>query len=152
MKMNINKVFIAGSDVMLKYHIGFGFSVSGGYNYLYSYDKQRKDTLFGAMKHSGNFSIEYSYKRPKYEINAMLYDKIDGKKIFLLPEQNYYVNEPVYHMWRFSLSQKFYSKFSLVLGIENLFDYVNTETLSNISPGRTYFVQFIMDLKFYGNN
>jgi len=165
---NINKVYTQGAEADVKYRLIKNISVSAGYQFLDSKDKEmlhqigegklykrdlntfstslvkRSDYfgLFNRSKHTANFKIEFEDAKTGW--NAYARAVYRGKFGFTDLNGNNIADDPAemvngFWMINLSVSKTFRNHFSIRGGIENLFNYTNPAQLSNIA-GRLFFI------------
>ncbi len=98
--------------------------------------------LFYRSKHMANARL--FYMNPKNGWGGSLRCTYRGRYGFgdvngnnILDDESEYIKG--YFLWNFSVSKKIYKQFSLLTGIDNLFDYTNPVYITSI-PGRIYYV------------
>jgi outer membrane receptor for ferrienterochelin and colicins len=144
--ININKAVVVGANFLSKVKVNKNIYVNGGYSYVHPRDKDTGKKLFGTVEQSANLGIEYRFLKPTYYISFLLQGRYTGDKFY---GTDYRYDDSGFTLWRLAVNQVFYSKYSLTLGIENLTDKLRSSSLSCISPGRTFFIQFNLDIKSY---
>ena len=171
---NQSQVFTRGLETDLSLKINKYLTVSAGYQYLEAKNKKvledidagqyfardpitlettkltRADYggLFGRSKHMANARI--FYMNPKNGWGGSLrcvyrgkygYGDLNGNNI--LDDESEYVKG--YFLWNFSLSKKLYKHFTLLGGIDNVFDYTNAVYIPSV-PGRIYYISVNIEL------
>jgi outer membrane receptor for ferrienterochelin and colicins len=165
---NINKVYTQGIEADIKYHLIKSISVSAGYQFLDSKDKEvlkqiaegklykrdlttystslvkRSDYfgLFNRSRHTANFKIEFDNAKTGW--NAYARAVYRGKFGFTDLNGNNIADDPAemvngFWMVNIAVSKSFSENFSIQSGTENLFNYTNPAKLSNIA-GRLFFI------------
>lgn len=155
---NIAKSDIFGIELLFKYRINKNFFVSGGYSYINDSKEFENDNVSTVAPHSGNMRVEYAYSSGIYNLRVNLSGKVTGKKeyhelteIEINDQQevaSYPAEYEAFTMWNLAVSQTFHNGLSLVIGVDNLFDYraplVNFNT--TLSPGRRGYISLNMQL------
>ncbi|MGP8321932.1 MAG: TonB-dependent receptor [Methanosarcinaceae archaeon] len=137
---NIAKALTQGAELLMKFDVGAGFALSGGYCFVDTEDKETGRELFGRAKHSGIIRLEYINRR--YGLNFNLRGKLIGEKL-MDEDQDETTGASIQYkqaasaLWRFTVNKKIFSYFNLTCGVDNLFDYTDKTYL--ITPGRRYF-------------
>ena len=165
---NIGRVYTQGIEADIKYRVLKNISLSAGYQFLDSKDKEairqieegklykrdlttfvtttvkRSDYfgLFNRSKHTANFKIEF--KDEKKGWNAYARAVYRGKFGFTDLNGNNIADDAAemvngFWMVNLSVSKSFGGSFSVQGGTENLFNYTNPAKLSNIA-GRLFFL------------
>ncbi|HMK26677.1 MAG TPA: TonB-dependent receptor [Chitinophagaceae bacterium] len=165
---NINRVYTQGAEADIKYRLLKNISVSAGYQFLDSKDKEmlrqieegklykrdlntfstslvkRSDYfgLFNRSKHTANFKIEFDDAKTGW--NAYARAVYRGKFGFTDLNGNNIADDPAemvngFWMINLSVSKSFRNHFNIQCGTENLLNYTNPAQLSNI-PGRLFFI------------
>jgi outer membrane receptor for ferrienterochelin and colicins len=120
-----------------------GDSCSAGYSYVHSLDNQTGFQLYGTVKHSGNISADYNYRKKNYSFSAQILCKLMGEKFYeITPEGTY--SDRAYSSWRITVSQE-YKWVRLSTGLDNAFNVTIPQNLDFISPGRRFFVGLNID-------
>lgn len=155
---NIGKADITGLEILFKYKISKSFLVSGGYFYIYDNQKIDNRNISSVAPHSGNLKLEYSYKRRILDFKFNVSGRIIGDKNFYeltdieyeerQEVATYFAHYDAYTLWKVSMAQTFHNGISVVIGVDNIFDYkapiVNFN--SSLSPGRRGYVS--VNIKF----
>jgi len=146
---NIGEQNILNIESILKWKVYKGIKLKGGYVYTDILDNSKSINLSAISPHAFTTQLEYSYKHKNYHLVSNISGKINSKKEYnvlsddddIYPGEYYQVKYPSYSIWNFALNQQFL-KYSLNLGIKNLFDYkapiANYNT--SASPGRRYYI------------
>ncbi len=165
---NIGRVYTQGVDADIKYRLLKKISVSGGYQFLDSKDKdvlrqikegklykrdlttyatsvvKRSDYsgLFNRSKHTANFKIEFNDVKTGW--NAYARAIYRGRFGFTDLNGNNIADDPAemvngFWMVNLAVSKSLGENFSIQGGAENIFNYTNPAKLSNIA-GRLFFV------------
>ncbi len=165
---NISKVYTQGIEADIKYRLIKNISVSAGYQFLDSKDKEmlrqieegklyKRDLttystsvvkhsdyfgLFNRSKHTANFKIELDDAKTGW--NAYARAVYRGKFGFTDLNGNNIADdqaEMVNGFWMVNIAvrKSFSENFSMQAGTENFFNYTNPAKLSNI-PGRLFFI------------
>jgi len=148
--MNVSDVRVKGMDVNFDLRLKFGFSIGGSYSFNETKDLTTNNQVWGINKHSGVVKAQYFYKRKNYQLNAGLFGKLFG-------ETNYmWVDEltgkqtdrimPAHSLWRLMLVHHIYSGIAVTTGIDNIFDYVQTDHITTINPGRRFLIGLSVDI------
>ncbi|WP_298782252.1 TonB-dependent receptor [uncultured Polaribacter sp.] len=164
---NVDKVYTQGLEFNAHLKINKNIAVSGGYQLLYAYDKEaenafrngevyardletlstfslEKDDYFGLYnrsRHMANFKIFYDI--PEWNLNANLrgtyrskYGLFDSNANAYLDNYDAFVNG--YSIWDFAINKTFDKKYQLSFGVDNLFNFTDTQNISNIAGSIMY--------------
>lgn len=134
---NIASASVYGIDIISKQNICDGLWLNTGYSYVHSYDNQTRLQLYGTTKHSGNISVDYSFRKKNYSFKAQVYCKLMGEKFYEITTERLYRDRP-YATWRITISQE-YKWLRLSTGVDNLFSIIIPQNVNFISPGRRFF-------------
>lgn len=131
-------------------------------NYSYVHEKSNVDivgqtiSVASARPHSLNGQISYVYSSKKYLLDISLMGKFHSgfdtnviAQDFTSKEQkSELVHYQSYFVSRITLNQKLFDKYTLSLGVDNIFDYRtdHVSMLAPITPGRSFFAKFIVNL------
>ena len=170
---NLKEVFTQGAEVNFSSNFAKDFRFSAGFQYLDAYDQdvideikagnvfkktsagtQRvKESQYGGLwnrsKYSGNFKLEYN--NDEYGLNVFVRSIVRGRYGFEDKNLSTYLDEdseyaPGYAIFNFAASKDFLRDFRIQLGIDNLWDKMDTRYLAT-NPGRTFFVN--LTYKFF---
>lgn len=140
---NVASASVYGIDILSKQKIIRGLLLSTGYSYVHSLDNQTGFQLYGTVKHSGNISADYNYRKKNYSFSAQILCKLMGEKFYeITPEGTY--SDRAYSSWRITVSQE-YKWVRLSTGLDNAFNVTIPQNLDFISPGRRFFVGLNID-------
>ncbi len=155
---NIDDSDIAGLEVLLKYNIGRGFFISGGYSYIQDH-KQKNDINISAIApHSGNVRLEYSLSKRVYDLKVNFSGVITGAKDYYETTDivfngintlgTFEAHYDAFSLWKISVSQNFHNGINLVIGVDNIFNYKTPIVTfnSNLSPGRRGFISLSLNI------
>ena len=164
---NVNNVSTFGLDINTKYKADNYFSLSVGYQLLYAYDLDARKAfengevyarlsptspafrlnksdyfgLYNRSRHMGIFKINYNNIGKNFSVNLRFkyrskYGLYDSNSNNYLDKYDKFVNGHL--TGNINVNKTINSKLTLSLGIENIFNYLDTENISNLS-GRIYF-------------
>ena len=164
---NVNNVSTFGFDVNTKYKADNYFSFSIGYQLLYAYDLEarkafengevyarltptspafrlnKKDYfgLYNRSRHMGVIKIKYNNIDKNFSANLRFkyrskYGLYDSNSNNYLDKYDKFVNG--HFTGNININKNINSKLTLSAGIENIFNYLDSENISNLS-GRIYF-------------
>lgn len=169
---NIGSVFTTGAEFNSSYQIIENFQLSAGYQYLIAKDndviksisngevfarnpetletfKLKKGDyygLFNRSKHTANFKT--NWKIPSLKLNHTVrityrskYGLFDTNNNSILDKYDVFATD--YFVFDTSVSKVLWEKFEVMTGVDNLFDFTDSQNASNIS-GRTVYgkIQF----------
>lgn len=163
---NLEEVYTQGLEAQLHWNLSDQFEVSAGYQLL---DARRKieetqtvqdedgeiiekkfssyEPMFNRSKHSANIKIYYFWETP--DLDANLRGNWHGKYGRVDANGNSYVDpneyEDGYMVWDASVAKTVNERYTLRLGIDNIFDFTRPSDLSYI-PGRLFYAQLSLQL------
>ncbi len=135
---NVASASVSGLDFLSKQRIFKGLWVNIGYNYVHSHDNQTDLQLYGTVKHSGNISSDYNFRKKNYSLTIQLLCKLTGEKFYEITDEGTDRDKP-FSTWRFTVSQE-YKWLRLTTGVDNIFNLVIPYNNNYISPGRRFFI------------
>ena len=134
---------LQGFDLLVKVGILRGLSLSGGYSFVDSKELKTGLEIEGVIRHTARLRTEYNYLFSRgFNLTLALQGKYNGGMIYESEEDDGNVvreNYRPYWNWRFTATQRLYSNLTLTAGVDNIFDYTDTEDFSTITPGRRFF-------------
>lgn len=140
---NIEDAEIKGVELAFLWKPVDRMVVRGGYGFTHSHDQKIDRQLTGNRKHSGNVNINYGFKY-KYlsavniqgnyygAMTRSIYDQDTGEETTDDLDQ--------FTLWKALLTIQAAEPLSIQFGVDNIFDYTDTDTFATFSPGRTFFV------------
>lgn len=150
MYQNVATAKVKGMDVTLRSYLGAGFTLGGGYSYVYARDTEQNQPLARSIRHSGNVNANWGHTWGKYGLNVNLVSHLQSKRYESSQEE-----APGYSLWNFTIRNSFncFGHFIIEpsVGINNIFNYKDDRYYgfyySTLSPGRTIFGSLL--IKFY---
>jgi len=140
---NVSDARLQGIDLLLKYDFGNGFALNGGYSFVDSEDLSTGFEVSGIIKHTARIRAEYQNRFSNgFDYALSLQAKYSDGKCYEEENENGEIEKDTYKPywnWRLTAMQTFYNNFSLTLGVDNIFDYTDTQDLSTLTPGRRFF-------------
>ena len=164
---NVNNVSTFGFDINTKYKADNYFSFSAGYQLLFAYDSDARKAfgngevyarltptspafrlnksdyfgLYNRSRHMGVFKINYNNFDKNFSANLRLryrskYGLYDSNSNNYLDKFDTFVNGHI--TGNININKIISSKLTVSAGIENIFNYLDSENISNLS-GRIYF-------------
>lgn len=156
---NLSSQRLAGVEALLRWHLWDCVTLNGTYSYV-DVSKQDGVQVNTTSPHAATGSIDYKLNRRNYRLNAVFSASYMGNKQFdvqdrvFVEEWNKSVDAyfrcdlPSYVLCNLSVSQTFYNKVKLTLGVDNMFNYVPKTLGSGITmfnvpatPGARFWVQ-----------
>lgn len=134
---NLGYQNLIGAEVLSKWKIGAGFSLNASYSYV-NVSKHDGISVNATSPHAATGGVEYRFRRPNYQLTGSFNTSIMGKKTFDVQDRVYVEKEgrsrdayfrctlPAYALCNVSLSQTFYNKVRLTIGVNNVFNYKPT--------------------------
>ncbi len=154
---NIDKSLLFGGDAFVKAKLS-NFLVSAAYSYVNESKRNDAVRLSALSPHTANAQIAYVFNKPNYRLNVNFGTRFIGAKHFHVKDEfvagadtitDYYsVDYKAYMICRLSVRQQFFNKFSIVAGIDNIFNYKAPMVTFNsyVGTGRLFYIR--MKLKF----
>lgn len=125
---NIEGRNLLGADVslMARYPCGLGGKIS--YSYFHEYTRNGKPNTSDTRPHSVTARIDYHKTLRNYEIDAALTGRYLSSAHYHELESGQYdtyvkASSPAYSLWKFTLTQRFYQAWRLILSVDNIFNY-----------------------------
>lgn len=124
---------IAGLDLLLRWNFLNHFTLNGSYSYVYvsPLDGLRINTT---SPHAATASLDYKTERKNWKLGATLSCAFMGTKIFDIQDRISFDGEnkdayfrctlPPYMLCNLAVTQTFYDKLRLQVGVNNLFNYI----------------------------
>ena len=114
------------------------------YNYNDLYDLEEYEYINSVSRHSLNSKISKNFQTLDFDVN-LFYRYLGEKEIGTRTPDFEYIklSIPGYGLWRLSISKvDLWDIIDISTGVDNIFNYINKQDLSNINPGRTFFINF----------
>lgn len=131
---NLGYQNLIGAEVLTRWKLGAGFSLNASYSYV-NVSLQDGIRINSTSPHAATGGLEYRLRRPKYQLTGSFTTSIMGKKSFDVQDRVYVEKEgrsrdayfrctlPTYALCNVSVSQTFYNKVRLTMGVDNVFNY-----------------------------
>lgn len=132
---NLSRQRLLGLEALLRWQLGGGFSLSGTYSYV-DVSKHKGIQVNSTSPHAATLSLDYRLNKKNYRLHALWSASYMGQKRFDVQDR-VYVPElgetknayfrcelPAYALSNISLSQTFWERVKLSLGVDNLFNYL----------------------------
>ncbi len=161
---NVNEVYTQGLEFNASWKPSNEFKITGGYQLLYAKDKEaerafengevfarenpisssfqlEKNEYFGLYNRSRHMAnLKLFCTIPKYKLNANIRATYRSKYGLFDTNGNGYLDNydtfvDGYSIIDIALNKTFYENYKLGFGVDNLFDFTDTQNISNI-PGR----------------
>ena len=147
---NINSVKITGLDFVLRAKLNYGFSINGSYSYTDSDDETSGSQMLKPSKHNGAVMVQYKLNKHRYGLTVNLRGNYYGKTPYnemheITGEITSKVYEP-HTIFKLTTTHRLFSGALLTAGIDNIFDYVQSDNILSLNPGRRYFVGLIVNI------
>jgi outer membrane receptor for ferrienterochelin and colicins len=155
--VNLAKGRTYGVDFTFEAILPMNFKVGGNYSYLDAKGQRTDDEaadnymkyvyINGTSRHNASLKFSWDKAWKKYKLNISLNGRYQSKRYYSSEG-----NTKEYQIWRLNTSHSFLNtkkwKLDMNVGIDNLFDYVDTTPVghnrSATSPGRNFYVSFIL--------
>ena len=159
---NAEKSELSGIDFLLKIKLFKPLIFKSALSYVNDKNRSESVRLSSVSPYTANAQLEYKFTKGIYKLVVNISGQYIGAKDFNVLDEIEHRGETIeayytshfnaYSIWKLSLSQRFYNAISMVIGVNNLFDYTADLFTFNtsITSGRQYFVKFGMSIdKFY---
>ncbi len=156
---NLASQRLAGVEALLRWHLWDCVTLNATYSYV-DVSKQDGVQVNTTSPHAATGSLDYKLNRKNYRLNAVFSASYMGSKTFDVQdrltldgdnqshEAYFRCDLPSYVLCNLSVSQTFYNKVKLTLGVDNMFNYVPKTLGSGITmfnvpatPGARFWVQ-----------
>jgi outer membrane receptor for ferrienterochelin and colicins len=138
--MNDSSANIIGIDIMERAMPMKGFTISAGLSLVDARNSVSGIPLYNFNPVSANFSLNYSFKSlNNWKTVIDFQGKYTGFRTYE-PTNTLVLKDKPYSYFKSSINQYFKNSFLITLGIDNLFNEVNSMSFDNTSPGRRYFI------------
>lgn len=125
---NIEGRNLLGVDVslMARYPCGIGGKLS--YSYFHEYTRGGKPNTSDTRPHSLTVRLDYHKTLRNYEIDAAITGRYLSSTYYHELESSQYdsyveASSPAYSIWKFTLTQRFFQAWKLIMSVDNLFNY-----------------------------
>lgn len=147
---NISSVSVTGIDFNLRAKLNYGFSINGSYSYVDSENETSGSQMLGTSKHNGALMAQYKLTKKKYELTVNLMSNYYGETPYEeMNETTGEITSEIYEartIWKLTTTHKLFSGVLLTAGIDNIFDYIQSDNPLSLNPGRRYFVGLIVNI------
>lgn len=132
---NLSKQRLLGVEMIGKWRMFDFLTLNGTYSYV-NVSKNKGIQVNTTSPHAATASLDYRFNRKNYRLGAVLSASYMGRKRFDVQDRVFVEEDnrsydayfrcdlPQYVLCNLSVSQTFYNKVKLTLGVDNLFDYV----------------------------
>ena len=142
---NLEEVSIKGIDIMVKAKIVRNLMFTGTTTFSKKIDVITGKEFENVRNFTGKGNLDYSFKKNNYRLNVNLQSNFYGSKsINLMDERTHQIekiNLESFSIWRLTTTQTIKNNYYLRLGVDNIFDFIDSSGGYNSgNPGRTFFV------------
>ena len=153
--MNVSEALLKGVEGYFSVYLIKNLVTKIGYAYSDAIDKSTNLQLYGNSKHSGTFALTYKMPKVKYPFSISLNGRASSGRLYQLAttETDKDSGEEIttitkdesspYTIWKLIYNQdlQFSKKVKLQFqaGMNNIFNYTDSENLAVIDPGRRFF-------------
>ena len=132
---NLSKQRLLGIEALLRWRVLDCMTLNGTYSYV-NVSKNEGIQVNTTSPHAATASLDYKYARKNYRLNAVFSASYMGSKKFDVQDRVFVEEDnksydayfrcdlPQYVLCNLSVSQTFWNKVKLTLGVDNLFNYV----------------------------
>ncbi|NOQ27920.1 MAG: TonB-dependent receptor [Bacteroidales bacterium] len=147
---NIKNVSVTGIDFNLRAKLNYGFSINGSYSYVDSENETSGSQMLQTSKHNGAIMAQYKLTKKRYGLTVNLMSNYYGETPFeemheITGEITSKVYEP-HTIFKLTTTHRLFSGALLTAGIDNIFDYVQSDNPLSLNPGRRYFVGLLVNI------
>ena len=151
---NIDGRNLLGADVSLlvRYPCGLGGKIS--YSYFHEYTRGGKPNTSDTRPHSVTARLDYHKTLRNYEIDAALTGRYLSSAHYHELESGQYdtyteASSPAYSIWKFTVTQRFYQAWRLILSVDNIFNYRPQKYAYNspLNGGTTFSIGASVDVE-----
>ena len=146
--MNNASATILGIDIMEKIMPFKNFVVNAGFSFVKARNNITGQQLYSISPISANLSANYGFNLFKQKANVEIFGKYNGNRNYP-PIDTIPIKDKPYYIWKGDVSYHFGNTLSITVGVDNIFNNVNSKSFDNISPGRKYFISLHMNLSKY---
>ncbi len=153
--LNVSEALLKGIESYFSIYITDNMVTKTGYAYSDASDRSTGLQLYGNSRHSGTFALTYKMPKVKYPFSISLNgrassgrlyheaetvtDEVTGEERTIITRDK---SDP-YTIWKLTYNQQFrFSKnikCQLQAGVNNIFDYTDSEHMAVVDPGRRFF-------------
>lgn len=138
---NLGHQNLLGGEILARWRILDCLSANASYSYV-NVSKQDGLRINSTSPHAATGGIEYRYRKKNYSLTAGFTTSVMGKKQFDVQDRVFVKEEgrsrdayfrcelPAYALCNINLSQLFWNKVKVTLGVDNIFNY-EPETLGS---------------------
>ncbi len=142
---NQEEVLIKGIDIILKAKLVKNLMFTATTTFSKKIDEITGKEFENVRNFMGKGNLDYSFKKKNYKLNVNLQSNFYGAKTINLMDEITHqikkVNLENFSIWRITTTQTFKNNYYLRLGVDNIFDFIDTSGGYNSgNPGRTFFV------------
>jgi outer membrane receptor for ferrienterochelin and colicins len=142
---NYDEVLLKGIDVLLKTKVARNLFFNGSVTFSKKYDQVEDREFENVRNFSGKFNLDYNMSKKTYGLNINLQSNFYGAKTILLMNETTHQTRAVelenFSLWKLTTTHTFKSNYQMRLGVENIFNYIDSSGGYNTgTPGRTFFV------------
>ena len=132
---NLSKQRLYGLELLGRLHLWDCVTLNGTYSYVHV-SKNEGVQVNTTSPHAATGSIDYKYNRKNYRLNAIFSASFMGRKKFDVQDRVWVEEDnksydayfrcdlPRYVLCNLTLSQTLYNKVKLMVGVDNIFNYV----------------------------
>jgi outer membrane receptor for ferrienterochelin and colicins len=153
--LNVSEARLKGIEGYFSVYIIKSIVTKFGYAYSDALDKSTNLQLYGNSKHSATFALTYKFNKSKHPLSISLNGRASSGRLYQTSETETDENtgenivtvskdkSSPYMLWKivynqnFKIAQKYTVEFQA--GINNVFNYTDTQHLAVIDPGRRFF-------------
>lgn len=139
---NLSRQNLIGVEALLRWHFLDAFTLNGTYSYV-NVSKLDGVQVNTTSPHAATASLDYKYTRPNWGLHAIFSASYMGRKKFDVQDRLKYdgvsrdayftCDLPQYVLCNLSVTQTFYNKVKLTLGVDNIFNYIPTTLGSGVT-------------------
>ncbi len=144
---------LLGVDVSLAARYACGIRAKLSYNYFHEYPRHSEYNLSDTRPHSLVLSMDYLKKWKHYEMDIIVNGRVlSGVKYYTWSDDysttDVLTHSRAYSLWKIAFSQRIFDAYSLLLSVDNLFNYRSRkfEYNSPVTTGTTFSATLSIDI------
>jgi outer membrane receptor for ferrienterochelin and colicins len=151
---NVSRINIAGVDANLAWRSSWGLGTRLSYNYTHEMVKSGEPYTSSTRPHTATARIDYSRNWKNYGFNVALNGRflsrvtVDEYTSTTSYEETEKVTYPSYMIWKLNITQNVWKGVSVLVAIDNLFNYIPKYYYSNspTTTGTSFSVGLSLDI------
>lgn len=142
---NYEEVLLKGIDILLRSKIVKNLYFNGAVTFSEKYDQLVGKEFANVRNFTGKFSLNYNLTSGIYQLNTNLQSNFYGAQTINLMDDTTHEESELeldsFSLWKLTTTHTFKTKYHLKLGVDNVFDFLDSSGGYNSgTPGRVFFV------------